>query len=270
MERTHRARSASLFAALLFTGLAQAAEHPAQPCDEATLHALGRQLGQPGWAVPGAESNGPVVAAACKPWPDDDKRLAAAEPGEQAAPGERNLHLLVALLDRTSGTLQQHQDSPIGEDAMVELDSSSLWLDTARYRLAPEVRAFGVVVSSVARGASCPDGWGYDALSLYAPDGQQLREVFTTYLNQWFTLRGTSCVSNKPFSLERSQLSLALGSSSHHGFADLVIRARVQREDDGEPSGKPRTVKTTVQYDGKRYPFDEFSTFWQSQPVNQE
>ncbi len=149
---------------------------------------------------------------------------------------------------------------------MVEIDSSSLWLDTARYRLAPDVRGFGLVIGSVARGASCPDAWSYDDFSLYAPQGAKLKEVFRTYLRQWTTLEGQTC-SDQRTVIERSQLTLSMGQEVHHGYADLIVTSKVQRESAGENVGASRVVRKTVSFDGERYPFEEFSTFWQSQPA---
>lgn len=247
-----------------------AAERTAQPCADATLQTLAGLLGQQGWQAPESGAPTPVVAAACKPWPDDPKlqvvAVAYSTADDEAEPGERNLNLLVGQLDTANGKLVTRLDDSIGEDAMVAIDSSSLWLDTARYRLAPDVRGFGLVIGSVARGASCPDAWSYDDFSLYAPQGDKLREVFRTYLRQWTTLEGQTCSSERTV-IERSQLTLAMGQESHNGFADLVVTAKVQREQEGDEVGAPKTVRTTITYDGTRYPFEEFSTFWQSNPA---
>ncbi len=249
---------------------AGAAQRTQQPCAGETLQALAKLFGQTGWQAPESGAATPVVAAACKPWPDDPAlqvvAVAYTEAGDSAEPGERGLSLLVGQLDSTSGTLRTRFDGSIEEDAMVEIDSASLWIDTARYRLAPDVRGFGLIIGSVARGASCPDAWSYDDFSLYAPQGDRLNEVFRTYLRQWTTLEGVVCGTGGRVVIERSQLTLAMGNDSHHGFADLVVSSKVQREEQGEDIGAAKTVRTTVSYDGKRYPFEEFSTFWQSQP----
>jgi hypothetical protein len=256
---------------LAIAGSAGAAERSAQPCDDATLQTLAGLLGQQGWQVPGPDASTPVVAAACKPWPDDPKlevvAVAYSKAGDNTESGERSLNLLVGQLDTGSGKLVTRNDDSIEEDAMVEIDSSSLWLDTARYRLAPEVRGFGLIIGSVARGASCPDAWSYDDFSLYAPQGEQLKPVFRTYLRQWTTLEGSVCSSDSKLATERSQLTLEMGKASHHGFADLIVTSKVQREQDGNDVGTPKTVRKTVSYDGTRYPFEEFSTFWQSNPA---
>lgn len=251
--------------------VASADERPAQICSESTLLAVAQQLDQPGWQVPGWGTQGPVVAAACKAWPDDPNLQVFAVAYTRAdAPQDeehRDLALIVGQLETATGTLRSRFDSAIGEDAMTQLDYQGLWLDTARYWLTPDVRAFGVVVHSSARGASCPDGGANDELTLYVAQGQQLRDVFRTYLNQWTTLEGTSCVSGSRFISERSRITLDVAKQRRQGFADLLLTAIVQRDENGDAIGAPRRVKRTVHYDGQRYPFEAFSDFWQSTPV---
>lgn len=263
--------AAALLAAT--TGTAWAAERPEQSCDNATLQAIARQVGQQNWQVPEWDTQAPVVAAACKPWPDDPKlqvfAVAYIKPGTQQDADSRDLDLIVGQLDTASGTLRTRYEGSIGEDAMTQLDYRGLRLDTARYWLAPETRAFGVVVHSSANGPSCPDGGANDALTLYVAQGNQLRDVFTTYLNQWTTLEGTSCAGDLRLVTERSKITLEVAKQASHGFADLIATATVQREDNGDDVGAPRRVKSTLHYNGERYPFEEFSDFWQSKTTAQ-
>lgn len=206
---------------------------------------------------------------ACKPWPDDPAQtviaMAYLDPGDTAVEGERHPHLLLAKADSRSGRLLERYDSDFEEDASVAVGSDSLWLDTARYRLSPTVRAFGVVFHSVARGASCPEAGFDNLLTLVVPAGEgKLRPVLNTYLDQWRTLKGSVCSAEPGFEQEVSHLTLELGRGRSNGFADLVITSRVS---DGETeNGKPlRTVKRTLRYDGERYPFEEYSDFWHRQ-----
>lgn len=235
----------------------------AQPCEDAMLQSLSAQLGQRGWSSPIGNAQGPLVAAACKPWPDDPNlsvvTLAYRDAKDSSSPGDRNLNWLVAKVDTHSGQLRERYDDYLGEDSALELDAGSLWLDTARYRLAPGVRAFGVVVSSVARGASCPDASSNDLLTLVVPEGAKLRPVFSTYLRAWTTVKGTSCVMDSDFQSEQADLTLAIAPTRSHGYADLLVSARVRASQD---ENVLRTVSTTVRYDGNQYPFKQYATFW--------
>ncbi|SDL89829.1 hypothetical protein [Pseudomonas indica] len=267
MDRSHRLPTWISVFVLACASLSQPAwAKDAQPCSGELLHSLGRQLGQEGWNVPG-ESEGRVIAAACKRWPDDPAQTVVAvaylDSTDDAPPGERSPRLLLSKVEGVSGMLRERYETRLEEDAATEVDSGSLWLDTARYHLAPGVRAFGVVFRSVARGASCPDGGFDDLLTLVVPDAGQLRPVFSTYLSQWTTVKGTSCVSDSGFEMEVSRLTLGIGPNRSNGYADLIVTSRVRNDFEG--GNVLRTVSETVRYDGTRYPFEEFSNFWQRQ-----
>lgn len=137
-----------------------------------------------------------AVAQTCKPWPYDPAiRLAAiAFAGDATTPaGERDLELRVAMLDAGSGKVVALYAQAMGEDGSLELAADSLRLDTARYDLAKGVRAFGVVVHSVARGASCPDFDSDDALTLLVREGRRLRPVLQQNLTVWRQVQGELC-----------------------------------------------------------------------------
>lgn len=236
----------------------------AQPCEPALLNSIAQQLGQKGWQQPSYDSEGPLVAAACKRWPDDARQsvvaLAYDSDTSGGTPGERLLHMLVARVDSASGRILERTEGNVEEDAaLLEFSADTLWLDTARYRLAKGVRAFGVVISSQTRGPSCPDAGHFDELALFVPgEAATLRPVFTGYMREWITVQGTSCVNNGRFRSEHARMTLAIGPKSSHGFADLILSAQVSDGDD-----KPlRTVKKTLQYDGKTYPYSPTDTFW--------
>ena len=225
------------------------------------------QLGQSGWTTPDSDGEGPLVAAACKPWPDDKAQsvvaLAYVRPGDEGvAQGERSLALLVAKVDGRSGALLERYDSTLDEDAATEVSGGSLWLDTARYHLAPGVRAFGLVFDSTARGASCPDGGSDEELTLFALDGKALRPVLKAYLSEWTTIKGTLCVNDPDFMTESAKVTLDLARTSSNGFADLVLAAKVTG-DSAAGEKYLRTVRKTLKYDGKQYPHETFPRFWE-------
>lgn len=258
MDRLPRLLPALALSLLPFTC---AMARDAQPCAQPLLDALARQLGQQGWTTPDYDSDSPLLAAACKRWPDDPKlsvvALAYRDADDLQPPGERSPHLLVAKVDSASGQLQQRFEQEIEEDAEVTVGPASLWLDTARYHLAPGVRAFGVVLNSAARGARCPDAGYEDLLTLVVPQGERLRPVLSTHLNTWTTVKGVNC--SEGFEMEQANLSLGVGPQGSQGYADLIVSAQVRSDYDQPVS---RTVSKTLHYDGSRYPFDKYPTFW--------
>ncbi|WP_174365297.1 hypothetical protein [uncultured Caballeronia sp.] len=112
----------------------------------------------------------------CKPWPANPALTLAVLPlpakGSDSDTGTYDLELLVA--DSGSGSIIAHsyQTSAITYDAML---LSGISLDTARYQLMPENRAFGVRISH--SGSSRVNPYDTTSLSLYVIDGQRLKPV---------------------------------------------------------------------------------------------
>ena len=96
--------------ALSLLPLAHADTRQPQPCDAALLDSLATQLGQHGWTPPDRRGGGPLVAAACKPWPDDPTlsvvSLAYRDAEDTTPADERNLNWLMAKVDTQSGQLR--------------------------------------------------------------------------------------------------------------------------------------------------------------------
>ncbi|MEA5124249.1 hypothetical protein [Xanthomonas floridensis] len=201
-----------------------------------------------------------VVAQTCKAWPYDPSiRLAAiAFSGDATTePGERDLELRVAMLDAGTNEVVALYAQQMGEDAGFELAADSLRLDTARYDLAQRVRAVGVVVHSVARGASCPDFDSNDALTLLVREGRRLRPVLQRDLSVWRRVKGEPCNWGATAVVtERGTLTLAMDASDHAGYADIALTANlvtsttVKGVDDTERTHRQRQV---LRYDGMRY-----------------
>lgn len=114
--------------------------------------------------------------AVCKIWPANEALTIAALPLPQKNNNDNrgidDLEVLVA--DTASGAIVAHQfqQSAISYDAF---RFSGLTLDTARYQLTPQNRAFGVRVAH--ESSSRVNPFGQTALSLYVIDGQRLRTV---------------------------------------------------------------------------------------------
>lgn len=114
--------------------------------------------------------------ATCKLWPANPALTLAALPlpakGSDPDTGTYDLEVLVADSDSGSIIAHSYQPSAITYDAM---RLSGISLDTARYQLMPENRAFGVRISH--SGSSRVNPYNTTSLSLYVIDGQRLRPV---------------------------------------------------------------------------------------------
>jgi hypothetical protein len=128
-------------------------------------------------------------------------------------------------------------------------------VDTARYTLAGDARAFGLRVTR--QGSSRANPYSSETLTLYLPQGPKLVKVLdglevTLERGEW----DTNCAGT--FETVRGSLSVARSTSN--GYADLVLRrARSQRR--SSPQGdecvtqeRPaKLTSTTLHYDGRSY-----------------
>lgn len=249
-------------------------------CDRATLASLGEHyaIAALRHAVASDDADARIVVAqTCKPWPYDENILLAAvaysQSAPEVAPGERQLGLVVAMFDRDSQRWLSGYTDTLEEDAVTELGEGALWLDTARYDLAPGARAIGVVVHSRARGASCPDRHFNDELRLLVRDGERLRPVLVGYLDSWSLIAGEVCsLATQGAITEGARISIGVENERSHGYADLRLIAQVERTetppaseggDDNARQGK-RKASRVLHYDGDKYSLDAFgnSFFW--------
>jgi hypothetical protein len=198
------------------------------------------------------------VAATCKAWPGERTRTIAALAYDVGQADEKEL--VVALIDNARSTLVAAYAENILEDAALTIGENSLRIDTARYDLAPGVRAFGVdIASSYSQG--CVDGGLGPSRTLFVQDGESLRPVLQNlYLSSWRYLRGgPSCAEARGSVIERTAYDIAVGTAAHHGMRDLRISARKVVGEGTQQARKP--VSITLRYDGERYPTPDLDRF---------
>ncbi|VXA99141.1 conserved exported hypothetical protein [Burkholderia sp. 8Y] len=192
----------------------------------------------------------------CEAWPaDPDLTLAAlALPGDDAQSngGANDLDVLVA--DSATGAIVAHVYQP-GAIRREAGGSTDIALDTARYRLTPTQRAFGVRVS--VDGSSGPKPYGETSLSLYAFDGQTLRPVLDPLTvarasGEW----DTRCDGW----YDSTTRTLSMGAPGAEGYASLQIAEKtvhsVSRMAKGvcvNKDGAPKQKNFTLAYRNGRY-----------------
>jgi hypothetical protein len=196
-------------------------------------------------------------AATCKSAPDDPARTLAAL--AYPADGAQVKTLVVAVVDTRSARVVRSYQQDVTEDAAVMVGADSLSLDTARYQLAPGVRAFGLRFNSDARGASCADGIWRDELTLFVPDGESLRPVLKGLaMNRSRARQG--CFGNGGGTLvyDEARLSIALAPTRTKGYADLEVSASIRRN--GE--GAAKVERLSLRYDGEEYRISGKAPWW--------
>ncbi|WP_338639750.1 multidrug ABC transporter ATPase [Burkholderia pyrrocinia] len=241
-----------------------------QPCGDDTVTAVARWAGIASARIATRDADRLVIASACKVMPNAPGTTIAAVAFDSLPksknPDESSKLQVVALVE--GGKVVAAERSMVQEDAATEIGENSYRIDTAPYRLSPDVRAFGVVFTSAARGPSCPDADASEELTLWVRDGNRIRPVFGTNLYGWVSIQGEACGPGVgDASSEDARMTIAVEKTSSHGFADLSITAHItgtQRKDrDYAETGK-RTARTIVHYDGKSYGIDMFRNFWYS------
>jgi hypothetical protein len=202
-----------------------------------------------------------VVAAACKLWPYDNKTLLSAIAFSTDNVDEKVL--VVAMSDAKSGRVINWHKTEVSEDAAVHVGEGSLSIDTAPYQLAKGVRAFGVRFTSDAPGASCAEGVWSDELSLFIPTPESLEPVLQGLAMTRKEAR-KGCFGDVPeLVYDDAKLSLGLAKTNSHGFADLIVTARVRREGEAVgSSGKATIEQYTLRYDGNEYQGTDMVPWW--------
>ena len=254
----------ALLAALALAPAARADDD--QACDTAAFAVGGHFAGFSDFT---ADNEARVSSAACRAAPDQPGMLLAAfaygrQPVGQPVREDEAKELAVLVIDRARGQVVASVRQPAEEDAMTAFGPGSLAIDTARYLLAPGVRAFGLRFRSTARGASCADNGFGDLLTLFVPQGHALRPVLQLNLSTQRALSGCIGSAVPHAVLESAALTIALAPTRSRGYADLVVRARIETSiaDEDKPVPKPRTETRMLRYDGQHYPVREGEAWW--------
>jgi hypothetical protein len=230
---------------------------PSQSCAAPIVAAIAKRAGI-------APDTG-VVSAACKPWPAEPQATIAAIAFDLGTADQKTL--VVATLDTATQRVTRSDRQEVIEDAVTEFGEGSLGIDTAPYRLADNVRAFGVRFGSVARGASCGEGYWSDELTLFVPEAGALRSVLQGLAMQHAqALQGCFGPGNNgDLVYDDAYLTLGMANTQSHGLRDLVVTARIYRNGRETDKQKPTAVERRVlHYDGKQYRDTKMPPWWLS------
>lgn len=232
----------------------------AQRCSATQLAQLGTQLGVSRFTQ---SEMGVVVSAACKVWPKDNSKTIVAVGYSTAVETEKAI--VVAISETGSGKVDSLYRSKVEEDAGTELHAGSLKIDTGRYDLAPEVRAFAVDMESNGRGASCPEGGSGAMRTLFVQNGSAIRPVLENLaLEDWQYVSGGPAMcnlGNAETVVEKFPTSVGISKATSNGFADLVIS--IASKLDNAKKSKRQPFQYVLKYDGRQYPTKEMErAYW--------
>lgn len=259
-----RAGCALLLGLFGLRGSASALGRDDQPCD---LPLVAQALAQPlAVKFPDGENPGEVIAIVCKGHPQRrDVTIVALfhvlvdQRGEQR---DDVSGFVAALVDAKRRVALSLYRATVEGDASIRVGGGSLWLDTARYDLAPGVRAFGVRMD-IGYSPRCAEGGTSQYLSLFVPDGNRLRPVVQSQPTQgWQVLEWDTDANSGACTQARvdtTTLSFALRRSATNGWRDLDLIATTEPGAAEEQGTHSRRLKTstarlaTLRYDGLRY-----------------
>lgn len=195
----------------------------------------------------------------CKVWPAyDDQTIVATsifKPDSVDANNDGgNVDLELSVIHSTgSKPLATYRKTDAYYSDAVAYDG--LAIDTARYKLTPGDRAFGIRSSFGHHSSVSP--YNKTELALYIKEGEILRPVLeglviSTSRGEW----DGNCAGQG----EETQRTVDIGKTMHNGFADLVVSSTVTETKNfvvGEKceskSKKLKPSRVTLTYDGKQY-----------------
>ena len=200
--------------------------------------------------------------AVCQPWRGFAGRFIVVLPLPRATsdPGVTQFDLDVLVVqqadngntDRATVVSRLFEPSAMSEDAV---RINEIKVDTARYILATDARAFGLRI--VRQGSSRVNPYSNETLTLYVPQGPKLARVLdelemTLERGEW----DANCAGN--FETVRGSLSIARSTS--HGWADLHLRqtrtqtrSSAQGEECVTQERPAKFSSQTLRYDGTAY-----------------
>lgn len=200
--------------------------------------------------------------AVCQPWRAFPGRSIVVLPlprkGSEADYIEFDLDVLVVQQADNGNTDRMAIVSRLFEEKALTHDAirlEEIRVDTARYRLAADARAFGLRVRY--QGSSRAYPYANETLSLYVPQGARLAKALdglevSLQRGEW----DMQCAG----SFEAMSGNLSLGPGASNGYADLVLRRthidsvnRLQGEECVMQEQPPRFSSSTLRYDGSAY-----------------
>lgn len=203
---------------------------------------------------PGRKLN--TEMAVCKVSPADPSQTIAVLPMAQSAADDDDVvydvDVLVASSDTGAVIAHVFEQGAIISDA---IRLSGIALDTARYQLAPQTRAFGVRVEYEGSSRVAPSG--DTTLDLYLIDGSALRRVVSDLT---MSTRSGDWDGNCAGTFTDISRTLSFAPSASNGYANLLVTEKkidsVNKRSGADCSTRKKPLVRNIyslKYDGSQY-----------------
>ncbi len=163
---------------------------------------------------------------------------------QPADSAESKKGFVLAVIDARWGKLISLYRDNIEEDATTRIMGGSLWIDTARYNLAPGVRALGVRMN-IGYSPRFAEGGENNYLTLFVEEGMGLRPVLKNMpMSIWRLMNDgqSACGSdNEGCAVDNVELMLSIAPTSTEGWHDLDVVAHHKTE--GADPGSDKTTQ---------------------------
>jgi hypothetical protein len=217
-------------------------------CSEKIISAIGRKLDLKFLQDYNEKStpNEMIIKSVCKKWPKDKTKTIAAifyELSTGVTP------LIVSMNDTdSSNVISVYKDN---EYTLPVMNLEGISIDTARYNVTTDIRAFGVIFngSSVVNNAT---SGGFGSIeALYIQENEKIKPIFEDFfLSTWKLIPCNQCSDGA----QREDVGyiIQMSKSITNGYYNLIIKPY-------SSDSKKKYLEYELIYDGSRYPyFDKY------------
>ncbi|UIP30236.1 hypothetical protein [Photobacterium sp. TLY01] len=163
----------------------------------------------------------------------------------------------VVLVDTTTHQVVSAYTGSVGDEGGIRIDSDQIWLDTARYYLNDETRAFGVRLD-IGHASRYAEGGASGYMTLFVREQEKLQPVLKSLpMNYWTNQEGHFSVTDEPVPIHQAKVYINIGNKISHGYRDLKLTTKVKDKMSDQYFSdvyeKAWSFEQTLKFDGKAY-----------------
>jgi hypothetical protein len=224
-----------------------------QSCSKSIIKAVGKHLGIKNFSFAkensyASEESGIIAAGTCKLWPNDNSITIAAFAYEDKS-DINGKSLFVAIIDNLNYKIIANYKAGQIDYVGFGVAQDGLRLDTARYNLAPGVRAFGIDITEQYN-HNCGGGSGGPYRSLFIRNGSEIKPI-AGFLTSYSEITGACGDPEKMEPVIETTISISIGKKITNGYTNLLITEVSTTWEGNKP--KKKISQNELEYDGEKY-----------------